>query len=103
MCPCKWQKLHVIGDDAPLLSGREVLPLRDFPFCLPFPLKGEGEVLSPPGVLAGDHVLLIGDELEDSDTVEGIPERFPLFMVLPLPEPLPLGFCVNKETIFGCD
>ena len=47
--------------------------------------------------------LLIGDELEDSDTVEDIPERFPLFMVLPLPEPLPLGFCVNKETIFGCD
>ena len=83
MCPCKWQKLHVIRDDAPLLGGRETLPLINFPFCLPFPFKGEGEVLSPPGVLAVDHVLLIGAELEDSDTVEGIPERFPLFMVLP--------------------
>ena len=103
MCPCKWQKLHVIDDDAPLLGGREPLPLMNFPFGLPFPLKGEGEVLNPPGVLAGDHVLLLGAELEDSDTVEGIPERFPLFMVLPLPEPLPLGFCVNKETICVCD
>ena len=103
MCPCKWQKLHIIGDDAPLLGGRETFPLLNFPFCLPFPLKGEGEVLSPPGVLADDHALLIGDELEDSDTVEEIPERFPLVMVLPLPVPLPLGFCVNKETIFVCD
>ena len=103
MCPCKWQKLHVIADDAPLLGGREPFPLMTFPFDLPFPLKGEGEVLSPPGVLAGDHVLLIGVELEDSATVEGTPERFPLFMVLPLPEPLPLGFGVNKETICVCD
>ena len=102
MCPCKWQKLHVIGDDAPLLGGRETLPLINFPFCLPFPLKGEGGVLSPPGVLAGGHVLLIGAELEDSDTVDDIPERFPLVVTLPLPEPLPFGFCVKKETILVC-
>ncbi len=92
----------MIGDGAPLLGGREILPLVNFPFCLPFPLKGEGEVLSPPGVLAGDHVLLIGAELEDSDTVDDIPERFPLVMTLPLPEPLPFGFCVKKETILVC-
>ena len=89
----------MIDDEAPLLGGREPLPLMNFPFCLPFPLKGEGEVLSPPGVLAGDHVLLIGAELEDSDTVDDIPERFPLVMMLPLPEPLPFGFCVKKDSI----
>ena len=103
MCPCKWQNSHIIGDDAPLIGGREPLPLVNFPFCLPFPLKGEGEVLSPPVVLAGDHVLLIGTELEDSDTADDIPERFPLVVALPLPEPLPLGFCVDKETIVVCD
>ena len=31
---------------------------------------------SVPVVLAGDHELLIGVELEDSDTVDGTPEPF---------------------------
>ncbi len=53
-------------------------------------------------MLAGDHALTIGTELEDSDTVVETPERFPLVVALPLPEPLPLGFCVNKETICVC-
>ncbi len=58
-------------DDAPLLGGRELLPLMSLPFGLPFPLKEEGEGLSGPVVLAGGHVLLVGVELEDSDTVIG--------------------------------
>ncbi len=102
LCPCKWQKSHLIGDDTPLVGGREPLPLMNFPFCLPFPLKGEGEVLGAPVALAGDHVLLIGTELEDSDTSDDIPERFALVVALPLPEPLPLGFCDNKEAIVVC-
>ena len=53
-------------------------------------------------VLEGDHVLLVGTELEDSDIADDIPERFPLVTALPLPEPLPFGFCVNKETIVVC-
>ncbi len=57
---------------------------------------------SAPVVLAGDHRLLVGVLLEDSETVEGTPERVPLVVILPLPEPLPLGDCANKETIFVC-
>ncbi len=87
-------------DDAPLLGGRELLPLMNLPICLPFPLKEEGEVLSGPVVLAGGHVSLVGVELEDSDTVDGTPERVPLVVALPLPKPLPFGACANKETIW---
>ena len=57
---------------------------------------------SVPVVLAGDHELLIGVELEDSDTVDGTPERVLLVVALPLPEPLPFGVCVNKETLLVC-
>jgi hypothetical protein len=40
--------------------------------------------------------------ITDSDTVDGTPERVPLVVALPLPEPLPFGVCANKETIFVC-
>ncbi len=87
-------------DDAPLLGGRELLPLINLPFGLLFPLKEEGEGLSGPVVVADGHVLLVGVELEDSDTVDGTPERVPLVVTLPLPKPLPFGACANKETIW---
>ncbi len=86
-------------DDAPLLGGREFLPLMNLPFCLPFPLKEKGEGPSGPVVLAGGPVLLVGVELEDSDTVDGTPERVPLVVTLPFPKPLPFEACATKETI----
>ncbi len=64
-------------------------------------LKGVGEVPFAPALPAGDHGLLIGVVLEDSETVEGTPERAPFVVALPLPEPLPFGVCANRETIFG--
>ena len=87
-------------DDAPLLGGRELLPLMNLPFCLPFPLKEGGEELSDPVVLAGGNILLVGVELEDSETVDDTPERVPLVVTLPLPKPLPFGACANKETMW---
>ncbi len=71
----------------------------NLPFCLPFPLKEEGEGLGGPVVRAGGPVLLVGVKLEVSDTVDGTPERVPLVVTLPFPKPLPFGACANKETI----
>ncbi len=71
----------------------------NLPFCLPFSLKEKGEGLSDPVVLAGGPVLLVGEELEDSDTVDGTPERVPLVATLPFPKPLPFGAFADKETI----
>ncbi len=71
----------------------------NLPFGLPFPLKEKGEGLSSPVVLAGGPVLLVGVELEDSDTVDGTAERVALVVTLPFPKPLPFGACANKETI----
>ena len=84
-------------DDAPLLGGREFLPLMNLPFCLPFPLKEKGEGLSGPVVLAGGPVLLVGVELEDSITLDGTPERVPLVATLPFPKPYLLGLVPTRK------
>ena len=81
---------------------RELLPLRDLPFCLPLPLKEEEVVPLDPVLTAGDQGVLLGVVLEDSETVDGTPERAPFVIVLPLPIPFPFGVCANKETIFVC-
>ncbi len=46
--------------------------------------------------------VLVETVLEDSETVDGTPERAPFVVALPLPEPLPFEVCANKETIFVC-
>ncbi len=74
----------------------------DLPFCLPFPLKEAGEVPFDPVFTAGDHEVLVETVLEDSETVDGTPERAPFVVALPMPEPLPFGVCANKETTFVC-
>ncbi len=76
--------------------------LGDLPFCLPLPLKEAGEVPFDPVFIAGDHGVLVVTVLEDSETVDGTPERAPFVVALPLPKLLPFGVCANKETIFVC-
>ena len=79
---------------APPLGGRKFLPLKDLPFCLPLPLKETGDVFCDPE--------LVGTELEDSVMDEGTPERAPLVVAFPFPEPFPFGVCAKKETLFVC-